>query len=135
VGGERKAEHREEHSGEKRTLACCVKIHLIDARPGAPLMNRSSSAGSEPRKGLQIQGESRRSRSLLPSSAAFLNGSIENTKCVFQAGTDNYALGKICYDKIVKLMGGKGTVLGSILCALSIGILRNSIVLLDVSPY
>jgi ribose transport system substrate-binding protein len=41
-------------------------------------------------------------------TVAFLNGSIENTKCAFQAGTDNYALGKTCGDKIVKLMGGKG---------------------------
>lgn len=39
---------------------------------------------------------------------AFLNGSIENTACAFQAGTDNYALGKVCGEKIVKLMGGKG---------------------------
>ncbi len=39
---------------------------------------------------------------------AFLNGSIENTKCAFQAGTDNYALGKVCGQKIVKLMKGKG---------------------------
>lgn len=41
-------------------------------------------------------------------TVAFLNGSIENTKCAFQAGTDNYALGKICGEKIIKLMGGKG---------------------------
>jgi ribose transport system substrate-binding protein len=41
---------------------------------------------------------------------AFLNGSIENTKCVFQAGTDNYALGKVCGEKMVKLMGGKGKI-------------------------
>ena len=41
---------------------------------------------------------------------AFLNGSIENTKCVFQAGTDNYALGKVCGEKMVKLMNGKGKI-------------------------
>ena len=39
---------------------------------------------------------------------AFLNGSIENTQCAFQAGTDNYALGKTCGEKVVKLMHGKG---------------------------
>ena len=39
---------------------------------------------------------------------AFLNGSTKDTKCVFEAGTDNYALGKICGEKMVKLMGGTG---------------------------
>jgi ribose transport system substrate-binding protein len=41
-------------------------------------------------------------------TVAFINGSKENTKCAFQAGTDNNALGKICGEKIIKLMGGKG---------------------------
>lgn len=39
-----------------------------------------------------------------------LNSDIPDSKRAFYAGTDNYALGKACGERIAKLMGGKGKV-------------------------